>query len=79
MNQNKELKNMSEYLKSVEPNDAHRYIKKLTLATVEFYLIHMPWLLKIGKTISTSFQVLPGTMSQSQKQPPEVFCKKRCS
>ena len=35
MNQNKELKNMSEYLKSVEPNDAHRYIKKLTLATVE--------------------------------------------
>ena len=35
MNQNKELKNMSEHLKSLEPNDAQCYIKKLTFTTVE--------------------------------------------
>ena len=33
MNQNKELKNMSEYLKSLGPNDAQCYIKKRTFAT----------------------------------------------
>ena len=30
MNQNKELKDMSEYLKSLEPHDPQCYIKKLT-------------------------------------------------
>ena len=35
MNHNKALKNMSEYLKSLEPNHAQRYIKKLTLKTGE--------------------------------------------
>ena len=39
MNHNEELKNMSEYLKSLEPNDAQCYIKKLTLTTGE-YLPH---------------------------------------
>ena len=35
MNQNKKLKNISEYLKSLEPNDAQCYIKKLTLTAGE--------------------------------------------
>ena len=35
MNHNKELKNISEYLTSLEPNDAQSYIKKLTLTTGE--------------------------------------------
>ena len=35
MNHNEELKNMSEYLKSLEPNDAQYYIKKLTLTIGE--------------------------------------------
>ena len=35
MNHNKELKNISEYLKSLEPNDAQSYVKKLTLTTGE--------------------------------------------
>ena len=37
MSQKKELKDMSEYLKSLEPNDTQCYVKKFTLTTGECF------------------------------------------
>ena len=38
MSRNRELKNMSEYLRSLEPNDIQCYYKKFTLTTGECLL-----------------------------------------
>ena len=56
---------MSEYLKSLEPNDAQYYIKKLTLTIGECLPDPYTLLLKSGKKISISFQILPGAMLQN--------------
>ena len=53
---------MSEYLKSLEPNDTRVTLKSF-LKSVS--LINIPWLLKSEKKILTNFQILPGVMSQS--------------
>ena len=60
---------MSEYLKSLEPNDAQCYIATMLQSSLpqqeNVYLIHIPWLLKSEKKISTNFQILPGAISQN--------------
>ena len=53
---------MSEYLKSLELNDAQYCIKSSLSQRESVYVIHIPWLLKSGRNISTS---LPSAMSQN--------------
>ena len=64
---------MNEYLKSLKPNNAQCYIKKLTFTTGECLPDPYTLVLKSGREISTSFQILPGAMSQNGLSKRQVY------